>query len=471
MKKRHLFPVLYGLLVSSALPNSATAQSTRLDPSFQPPVILNAASSGRVNGVVRQADGKYVIGGAFTSINGVRARNLARLNANGTLDAAFTANCQVNGPIASVALQPDGSIMVGGQFDSLATAPRRAVGRLLPTGTLDATFNANLTLGGVGQIGLLPGGDVLISSPGSPSASPPIGLYRLNGRTGQPDPTFQSAVNALCFAVKPDGRIITGGGGTSYVLMYLLAQLLPPGALDPGFTHFTSYYYGRTEHIELDANGVIYRLGVVGSSVGGGLSNSNFSQNYALAYGASTFKLQPDNRIILGILKSTNGSSNANATLTDRLLPNGQLDPSYDPASGPRADANGQGLVSPILVQPDGAIVMGGTFTLAGTTPVHGLIRLLTDNVLAAKDSQAEKMTVAWPVPAATRLNIGFDAAARPRQVQLLDAVGRVVLARAVTAATTALTLEVAALPVGAYALRVEYEQAAPVTRRIVLGQ
>ena len=113
--------------------------------------------------MVRQPDGQYVVGGSFSSINGVRARNLARLHADGTLDAAFTARSQANGPVQSLALQADGRIVAGGQFDSLAGEPRRAVGRLQASGALDAAFDAGLPPASpyplvLGQVALLPGG-------------------------------------------------------------------------------------------------------------------------------------------------------------------------------------------------------------------------------------------------------------------------------------------------------------------------
>ena len=53
-----------------------------------------------------------------------------------------------------------------------------------------------------------------------------------------------------------------------------------------------------------------------------------------------------------------------------------------------------------------------------------------------------------------------------PRRVQLLDALGRVVLSQ--PTAGPDLTLDVAALPAGAYVLRVDYA-AGPVARRVVL--
>src|SRR5262249_30559793 len=78
----------YGLTVGAicvgllALPTPAAAQF--FDPSF------NATTNGAVHAIAVQADGKVIIGGAFTQVNAVTHGHLARVNADGSLDATFT---------------------------------------------------------------------------------------------------------------------------------------------------------------------------------------------------------------------------------------------------------------------------------------------------------------------------------------------------------------------------------------------
>src|SRR5882672_3095519 len=76
-------------------------------------------ANGAVNVVVVQADGKILLGGDFTTLapNGgatVTRNFIARLNADGTLDAAFNPNA--NASVNAIALQADGKILVGGAF-------------------------------------------------------------------------------------------------------------------------------------------------------------------------------------------------------------------------------------------------------------------------------------------------------------------------------------------------------------------
>ena len=76
-------------------------------------------ANGAVRVVVVQPDGKILIGGDFTTLspNGgaaVTRNRIARLNPDGTLDTAFNPNA--NGHVNAIAVQADGKILVGGHF-------------------------------------------------------------------------------------------------------------------------------------------------------------------------------------------------------------------------------------------------------------------------------------------------------------------------------------------------------------------
>ena len=78
-------------------------------------------ANSSVFAVALQPDGKIVIGGNFTSYNGDAAASdrVMRLNADGTRDTTFnTGGAGVNGEVAGVAVQPDGKIVIGGNFTS-----------------------------------------------------------------------------------------------------------------------------------------------------------------------------------------------------------------------------------------------------------------------------------------------------------------------------------------------------------------
>ena len=91
--------------------------------------------------VVAQADGKVLIGGFFTAVNGTNRNGIARLNANGSLDSSFNPGTGTDGYVLSVALQPDGKVLIGGSFTTVNGTNRSNIARLNANGSLDSTFN------------------------------------------------------------------------------------------------------------------------------------------------------------------------------------------------------------------------------------------------------------------------------------------------------------------------------------------
>src|SRR5438874_668046 len=103
-------------------------------------------ANGAVRAVVVQPDGKILIGGDFTTLspNGGAAvtRNyIARLNPDGTLDTAFDPNA--NSSVSSIAVQADGKILAGGNFSSIGGQTRNYIARLDPTTGLADSFDPN----------------------------------------------------------------------------------------------------------------------------------------------------------------------------------------------------------------------------------------------------------------------------------------------------------------------------------------
>src|SRR2546422_4158904 len=78
--------------------------------------------------LVVQPDGKILVGGEFQTLAGEPATNLGRLNSGGSLDSTF--HPEVNGPVRTVVVQPDGKILVGGDFTMLGGKQRNHIGRL-----------------------------------------------------------------------------------------------------------------------------------------------------------------------------------------------------------------------------------------------------------------------------------------------------------------------------------------------------
>jgi uncharacterized delta-60 repeat protein len=98
--------------------------------------------ANNVRSIAIQSDGKIVCGGDFTAFNGTTVNYIARLNTNGTLDTAFTANTGTafTLPTYSIAVQANGKIIVGGEFRAFNGRSCWNIVRLNSDGTLDTVF-------------------------------------------------------------------------------------------------------------------------------------------------------------------------------------------------------------------------------------------------------------------------------------------------------------------------------------------
>lgn len=122
--------------------------------------------------------------------------------------------------MCTLARQPNGNLLVGGQFDRLNGTVRAGIGRLLAGGTLDVGF-APATTRPVGrrpdvrQVAVQPDGRVLLLGDFNlrANASARQTLARVTAVTGQSDRTFQPAdiTDVRRLLVQPNGRIVAAG--------------------------------------------------------------------------------------------------------------------------------------------------------------------------------------------------------------------------------------------------------------------
>ena len=193
-----------------------------LDTSFNPGTGTPGAGTGsHVNSIAVQPDGKVLIGGNFTSINGTNCYGLARLNSDGSLDTNFTLVPIVGSPVINcIAVQTNGQILIGGQFSNINGYTRHNIARLNPDGTLNLAFNATaIPSGAVSRLALQPDGKPIVTGwyfnyvNGVANAS----LVRLNidgSLDGGFAPTaitgsYGGSISAT--ALQPDGKVLIGG--------------------------------------------------------------------------------------------------------------------------------------------------------------------------------------------------------------------------------------------------------------------
>jgi len=212
-----------------------------LDANFNPIVAGGSGGPPFVNCLAVQADGKIVVGGNFGSLGGRPFEYIGRLNPDGSGDGSFSVNRGADFYVYALAVQADGKIVVGGRFTTLGGQPRSGLGRLNADGSLDDSFNPGVSgsYATVYSLAVQPDGNILVGGDFTTLAGQTRNyIGRLNA-DGSLDTSFNPGANywAECLFVQPDGRIVVGGaftmlGGQS---RNYLGRLRADGSLDSGF--------------------------------------------------------------------------------------------------------------------------------------------------------------------------------------------------------------------------------------------
>ena len=197
-----------------------------------------AGANDRISSLAVQPNGKIVIGGSFTNVNGQARNRIARLNPNGSLDTAFLSGLAgPNSDVAGVAIQPDGKIVIVGSFTSVNGQGRNRIARLNSDGNLDSGFLAGQTgvvSFGVDSVAIQPDGKIIVGGWFSTvNDQPRNNIARLNADgsldggflTANPGGASRSVGSII---VQPDGKILNAAGGS-------ISRLLPDGNSDTGF--------------------------------------------------------------------------------------------------------------------------------------------------------------------------------------------------------------------------------------------
>ena len=211
--ERLLIGGTFGRVAGISRPRIARLLSNgALDSSFDP----GSGADAPVRAIAMQRDGKILLGGAFAHVNAQSRSFVARLNADGSLDAAF--NPSVNGAVNCLVVQPDNRILVGGSFTSVNAATRIFVARLNQDGSLDSSFDSSNDVHdgtGVNGLALQTDGNVVLCGDftilfGRGQSA----LMRLHSN-GAFDESFGANVptgNAIySVALQADGKILIGG--------------------------------------------------------------------------------------------------------------------------------------------------------------------------------------------------------------------------------------------------------------------
>ena len=128
--------------------NRSLALAPNQVPQTLPQNDANPGVSGVVYGVLVLTNGETLIAGNFLSYNGYTypdstpVNSIALIDATGALDPSFEPNDSgVSGTIHTLALSPGNQYIIGGDFTSFNGVSRNYIARVKADGSLDTTFN------------------------------------------------------------------------------------------------------------------------------------------------------------------------------------------------------------------------------------------------------------------------------------------------------------------------------------------
>jgi uncharacterized delta-60 repeat protein len=367
-----------------------------LDTSFGNGLSGVTGANSSVDAVAVQPDGKILIGGFFSTLNGVEHGAFARLNADGTLDAAFSDSLFGVGRLTTIALQSDGKILIGGAFASVAGVTRGSVARLNADGTLDTTFGNGLAgaNGVVQDLALQPDGKVIIGGNfNRVNGTLRHGVARVNA-DGTLDTTFGIAVNLAgqapqSVAVQSDGKVIVGGNFNQIggVTATNLVRLTATGTLDASFPQNLLSLSEAVNAVAVQDDGRVLVGGIFGQ-IGGvargqmarlsavGVVDETFVPGLGRAGLVNAIALQSDGKMLVGgDFDVLNGLPRGRV---GRLNPDGTTDTTFGAAqTGPEGAT-----VRAVALQADGKILIGGQFNQINGAARGGVARLNADGTL-----------------------------------------------------------------------------------------
>ena len=346
----------------------------------------------------QQADGKILVGGYYTTYNGVSANSIVRLNTDFSIDDTFVYGTGFNAEVNAVAIQSDGKILLGGNFTTYKGTSRNRIIRLETDGSIDTTFGIGTGFNAtVWVITLQPDGKILVGGDfTSYSGAVESKIVRLN-TNGTIDTTFNTPIinnSVFDIGVQPDNKVVVVGGFTqvSGITNNRIVRFSSTGVIDNTFVTGGLNDGGYAVLCEADGKVVVggafstvsgvSSSGIVRLLSGGSIDNtfvvgSGFTQTGGILQ-ILDIALTNGKYLVSGQFGAYNGTT---AKALVRLNTNGSVDTTLNQGSGFTYNVSGFSL--PSITLSNGNIVVGGdlsayngvsTPAIAVLTPFGGLL-------------------------------------------------------------------------------------------------
>jgi len=432
-----LLRISFFLIINySLLILNCNAQPGSLDMSFNPGTGADdTVYTPAIYTIAIQNDGKIIIGGLFATYNSMSRNWIARLNTDGMVDTTFNpgtgANCSVN----TIVIQSDGKIIIGGCFTNYNGTNRNYIVRLNYNGTLDSTFNSGTgTDGAVYTTAIQSDGKIIIGGGFTTyNGTSRRCIARLN-TDGNLDTTFNPGTGAngiLTTAIQNDGKIIIGGDFFIYngIERNYIARLNTDGTLDTTF-------------------------------------NPGIGANDAIG----TISIQNDGKIIIGGEFTT--YSNTGRNYIARLNINGTLDTTFNPGLGAGY------WVQTSAIQSDGKIMIGGNFSTYNGTSRNKIARLNGDVTTGIPNLPFQNSITITPNPFSQSAEFRFTSELSGADVilKVYDITGREVAQQAVNfpgfrnpESLKTIRFDGSKLPAGVYLYRLSTNQTSATGKMVIV--
>lgn len=402
--------------------NYISAQDGLNDPTFNPGTGIGSTPNMIIASSAIQADGKIIIGGRFSSYNGIPRKSIARINIDGSLDNNFApGTLGIEGGfnyeliINTIFIQPDGKILIGGSFSSYNGTSRNCIARLNQDGSLDNTFQIgtgfevnvtgnssyDLLYPSINSIAMQTDGKIVVGGVFEKyNGNSRNHIARLN-TDGSLDANFDiqlyHSYSNLCVtsvAIQSDNKIIFAGNFRSSINTPPVNMLR---ANQDGTMDNTLNYNGNNAYAE----GYITDLNILndGSLVFLFQGNNNdqglkrFSNTGVLIFeypikNVGKMLIQLDEKIVVGY--SYRGNNSNPGPVLRRFNSDLTVDLSFISNNNSYKD------VRALSLQSDGKIVFGGNFTDFHISDRNGIARTYNCNPLTYIDNRVACDYLIW---------------------------------------------------------------------------
>ena len=312
---------------------------------------------------------QYLVVTILSAVLSLAAAGPARAQAAGSLDLTYDPNV-TSFDVLAIAVLPDGKAIIGGQFTNVGGTPKAFIARLNSDGSLDPSFPPTRSTA-VTTVVLQPDGKILFSDQ--------LSIRRLNS-DGSPDSGWSVAGLAGGFngnpqlqsvAVQADGKILIAGefDEVNASPRGNVARLHSDGSLDAGFNPA--------------ANEAVHSVAVLPDGkivIGGNFTTVGGAAHVGVARlngdGSVDSAFHPDFANVRSVAVQANGKILLAGFGVTRLNSDGSSD------SGFEVTDSFFGVIYSVALQADGKILLGGDYFFGGDFAAPNVKRLNSDGSL-----------------------------------------------------------------------------------------